>query len=76
LATSIIRRFSAIKAGEIDNPLFLIVEDLFEDIDSYSPMWTLDDEAKYPYRIIEATLREEARESFSKVGGLHRGNRT
>jgi len=62
-----IKLFASIEAGEIDANLFHILEDLFEDIDAYSPMWTPDDEAKFPYRITEPTLRLEAQKSFIEL---------
>src|SRR5258708_2852889 len=64
LRDSYSKLFAAIEAGEIDRSLFLIIEDFFEDIDSYSPNWTSKDEANFTYRITEKTLREEAKKSL------------
>lgn len=62
-----LKLFAAIGAGEFDRELFHIFEDIFEDIDAYSPVWTLEDEEKYPYRITEATLRVEMKKSLFEL---------
>ena len=62
-----LKLFAVIEAGEIDKELFNILEDFFEDIDAYSPLWTSEDEAKYSYRITETTLRSEAQKSLTEL---------
>jgi hypothetical protein len=51
--------------GEMDKQLFLILEDLFEDLDAYSPIWTQEDES--PIRITEQRLRQEAFEALAQL---------
>ena len=55
------------ESGGMDKHLFDILEDLFEDIDAYSPMWTLQDEKDVPYRITEPTLRKEVATALQKL---------
>jgi hypothetical protein len=50
---------------EMDKQLFLILEDLFEDLDAYSPIWTQEDES--PLRITEQRLRQEAAEALIQL---------
>lgn len=49
---------------------FTVLQDLFEDSDSYSPMWTKSDEEQYHYRITAPTLLEEARTTLSELDDL------
>ena len=49
----------------IDRPLFNILEDLWEDVDAYSPMWTLEEEG--PTQITEKTLRREAMQAILEL---------
>jgi hypothetical protein len=51
--------------GEMDKQLFLILEDLFEDLDAYSPIWTQEDES--PIRITEQRLRQEAVKALAQL---------
>jgi hypothetical protein len=55
------------ESGDMDKRLFDILEDLFEDLDAYSPMWTLEDEKDAPYRITEVTLRKEVVIALQKL---------
>lgn len=50
---------------DIDKPLFDILEDLFEDIEAYSPMWHSEEEG--PFRITEESLRREAAETLMNL---------
>ncbi len=73
---SYLHAFSKIAPEEMDQELFHILEDLFEDIDSYSPMWTSEDEAGYPYRITENALRGEAGKSLLALEDYIKRHRT
>jgi hypothetical protein len=44
--------------GEMDRPLFDILENLWEDVEAYSPMWTPEEEG--PFKITGNTLHREA----------------
>jgi hypothetical protein len=63
--TTYFKWMKAEPAGATDRPLFLILENLFEDLDAYSPMWTEQDENAY--RITEATLRKEAETALREL---------
>ena len=52
-------------ASSMNRPLFRILQDLFEDIEAYSPMWLPEDECAY--RITEATLRREAADALAEL---------
>lgn len=54
--------------GGMEADLFYILEDLFEDVDAYSPSWRPEDENWY--RITEPTLRKEAQDALVKLDAL------
>lgn len=59
-ADQFVKKFNSVFLNEpegMNDDLFIILEDLFEDGEAYSPMWKPEDEN--PYRIIEKTFREE-----------------
>ena len=49
----------------LDRPLFLILQDLFEDAEAYDPMWTPEEENVF--QITEPTLRREATDARMKL---------
>lgn len=51
--------------NKMGRSLFNILQDLFEDVDAYSPMWLPEDEC--PFRITEKTLRREAEDALAKL---------
>jgi hypothetical protein len=51
--------------GMMDERLFAILEDLYEDVDAYSPSLVPDEES--PYIITEETLRQEATEGLVRL---------
>jgi hypothetical protein len=59
-----LRKFKA-ETRDLERPLFEILEDLFEDVDAYSPLWTVADET--PVRITETTLRREAETALAEL---------
>ncbi len=54
--------------GGMDRRLYEILEDLFEDVDAYSPLWSPADENWY--RITEPTLRKEAQNALHELDAL------
>ncbi len=70
-----IAAFAVIEGDELDDIERHILVNLFEDVDSYDPIWTPEDEAKYPYRIMEPTLREEARKAIKAWEEHHSGTK-
>jgi hypothetical protein len=65
-----IYEFNLLFESEVDpNPrhLFDILQDLFEDIDAYSPMWTELDVNEF--RITEKTLKQEAKKALQALQG-------
>ena len=50
---------------EMDNIPFAILQNLFEDVDAYSPLWSSEDENAY--RITEKTLRQEAQQALKEI---------
>jgi len=51
--------------GPMDRPLFDILENLFEDVDAYSPLWTPEEIG--PTAITEETLRQEAAQALMEL---------
>jgi hypothetical protein len=56
---------SSYEPGGMEKPVFDILENLFEDVEAYSPMWSVEDES--PYRITEESLRREARTALQDL---------
>ncbi len=59
----------------LEEELFLILQDLFEDAEAYDPMWTPEEEDGF--RITEPTLRREvqdANETLVSYLSMHDGN--
>jgi hypothetical protein len=50
---------------EMDRPLFDILEDLWEDVEAYSPMWSPEEED--PFKITEEALRREAIQALMEL---------
>ena len=48
--------------------IFPILGDLFEDVDSYSPLWSKEDES--PFRLTEKSLRIEVLHALEKLDAL------
>lgn len=55
----------------MDDALFEILQDLFEDVDAYSPLWTEKDESAT--RLTEQTLRTETMEALEQLARLEGG---
>jgi hypothetical protein len=49
----------------MERAVFDILEDLWEDVDAYSPMWTPDELG--PTRINEETLRQKAAQALAEL---------
>jgi hypothetical protein len=49
----------------MDWKLFKILQDLFEDAEAYSPMWTAEDES--PFQITEPTFRREVEDAKEEL---------
>lgn len=47
--------------GGMPKELFDILQDLFEDVEAFSPAWTSEDERQNAFRITEPTLAKEIR---------------
>lgn len=60
--------------GGMPRALFDILQDLWEDVEAYSPMWTAEDEKKHFYKITERTLRREASEAVLQLRQYLRGH--
>jgi hypothetical protein len=56
------------EAVGLKKELFVVLEDLFEDIDAYSPRWATGDES--PFRITLDSLRKEAEIALKKIKEL------
>lgn len=50
---------------EMDKALFDILQDLWEDVEAYSPLWLPEDIA--PFNITEETLRKEAAHTLAEL---------
>jgi len=59
--------FKRLMPDMMDESLFAILEDLYEDIDAYSPDWTAEAVAESPYRLDEAGLRKEAADALRQL---------
>jgi hypothetical protein len=57
--------FASEPGNRMGRPLFNILQDLFEDVDAYSPMWLPEDECSF--RITETTLRREAEDALTRL---------
>jgi hypothetical protein len=57
--------FLAESANTLDENLFWILEEIFESLESYSPLWEVSDENEY--RITEPTLRNEMKTALTKL---------
>jgi hypothetical protein len=53
------------ETGEMSNELFGILEDFWEDVDAYSPLWDPEDIDKI--HITEQTLKVEARKALEEL---------
>ena len=56
----------------MDRPLFNILENLWEDMDAYSPLWT--PEQIGPFAITEETLRQEAAQALMEFEEYLKGD--
>ena len=54
-------------APDLDESLFHILNDLYEDIDAYSPLWTPEDFARAPYLLDEEGLRKEVNDALENL---------
>jgi len=50
---------------EMDKSLFDILQDLWEDVEAYSPLWLPEDIG--PFHITEETLRQEAAQTLAEL---------
>ena len=58
----------------LDEDLFLILQDLFEDAEAYDPMWTPEEEDGF--QITEPTFRNEAKDAREKLQRYIESRRT
>lgn len=59
------RAFLKDPGDDFDRPLFNILENLWEDVEAYSPMWTPEEED--PFKITARTLRREAIQTLTEL---------
>jgi hypothetical protein len=55
------------EASKMDRQFFDILENLWEDVEAFSPEWSKSDEEQFPWRITEPTLRQEADEALAEL---------
>ncbi len=61
------KEFRRLLPDMMDPTLFRILEDLYEDIDAYSPDWTSEDFERAPYLLDEPGLYREAADALEKL---------
>jgi hypothetical protein len=54
----------------MDRALFVILQDLFEDVDAFSVLWTEEDENEF--RLTEPSLRREVVDASEKLEAYQR----